>query len=229
MATYLELAKKVARESGTIDPAAITSVTGLTGRPNKIVQWVEQAYTNIQNSRRDWGWLIEGFSQPLAQGTAVYTPASFNLTRFSNWVPDKDCWYMPVTVYDPTIGTSDESAIIQIPHELWRTKYNRGDLSSTYWNRPTEWAISPRNEICFGPIPDKAYQVRGQYQKGPQTLATGSDIPEMPSRFHDMIVWEAIRLSMIHDGAYQEAQFPTLEMVGLRHELELDQLPEVTL
>lgn len=227
MATYLELAKKVALKNGDVDPSAITAVTGLTGRPNKIVNWVAEAYTNIQNSRRDWGWLISSFQQPLVVGTAVYTAASFNITRFSNWVPDKDCWYRPVTLYDPDIGTSDEGELRQISHDQWRTKYNRGDLSSDNWNRPTEWAISPRNELCFGPIPDKAYVVRGQYQKGPQTLQAAADIPEMPIRFHDMIVWEACRLSLLHDGAYQEALAPTQEMIGIRHELELDQLPEM--
>lgn len=227
MATFLELAKQVAPEAG-IDPAAITAVTGLTGRPAKIVNWVRQAYNNIQSSRRGWGWLASSFSQALVPGTSVYTAASFNLTRFSSWVPDEqDGWYRPVTLYDPAIGIADEGPLNQITHDLWRTKYNRGDTSSTYWNRPIEWAISPRMEICFGPIPDAAYVVRGQYQKGPQTLTLASDIPEMPTRFHDMIAWEAVRLSMLHDGAYQEAQFPNIEMIGLRHALELDQLPEV--
>ena len=90
MATFLELAQAVARESGSVDPASITAVTGLAGRPANIVGWVKQAYNNIQSSRRDWGWLTSSFSEPLVPGTAVYTPASFNLTRFANWVPDED-------------------------------------------------------------------------------------------------------------------------------------------
>lgn len=226
MATFLELAKDVASESGSVDPGAITSVDGLTGRPAKIVNWVNKAWLNIQNSRRDWGWLLSPFTEALIPGSSVYTPASFNLTRFSSWCKDRE-WFMPVTLYDPDIGVSDEGPIPFIPHDLWKTKWDRGDQSD--WDRPIEYSISPRNEIEFGPIPDKAYIVRGQYQKGPQTLVASADIPEMPARFHDMIVWEAIRLMLVSDGDYQESQFPTLEMVGLRHELELDQLPEITL
>lgn len=226
MATYLELAQAVARESGSFDPTILTSVTGLTGRPAKIVNWVNRAYTNIQNSRRDWGWLFAPFSDVLIPGSAVYTPQSFNLTRFASWSTDRD-WWFPVTLYDPDIGVADEGNIRRISHELWKTKWDRGD--QTNHTRPIEYAISPRNEIEFGPIPDKAYVIRGQYQKGPQLLANSNDVPEMPERFHDMIVWEAIRLMMLSDGDYQEAQFPTLEMVGLRHQLELDQLPEITI
>lgn len=226
MATYLELSQELARESGNFDPSLLTSVTGLTGRPAKIVNWVNKAYLNIQNSRRDWGWLIAAFSDNLIPGSAVYTPASFNLQRFSTWMGDRD-WFMPITLYDPAKGVSDEGPLQQISHELWKTKWDRGDQSN--YSRPIEFAISPRDELEFGPIPDMAYTVRGQYLKGPQILVNASDVPEMPSRFHDMIVWEAQRLMLISDGDYQDSQFPTMEMVGLRHELELDQLPEIAI
>lgn len=226
MATFLELAQGLARESGSFDPSLLTSVTGLTGRPAKVVNWINKAYLNIQNSRRDWGWLVGDFTQNLISGSSVYTPMSFNLTRFSNWVTDRD-WFLPMTIYDPVTGVSDETALYELTPEAFRSRYGRGDQSNQ--NRPIEYAISPRNEIMFGPIPDKTYTVRGQYQKGPQTLAVSNDVPEMPTRFHDMIVWEAHRLLLIHDGAYNESQFPMVEMVGLRHQLELDQLPEVTI
>lgn len=226
MPTFLELAQTTARESGSVDPAAITAVTGLTGRPAKIVNWVAQAYTNIQRSRRDWGWLNAEFSYALVPGTAVYTPASFSLTRFANWQPDT-CHYSPVTLYDPTIGVADEGPLRQITYQQWQTLYGRGDQSNLM--RPVDWAVSPANEIMFGPYPDKTYVVSGIYQKGPQTLTASTDVPEMPSQYHQMIVWEALRLSMIHDGSYQEGQFITMEMLGLRHELERDQLPEITI
>lgn len=224
--TFLELAKKLAREGGGVDPGAITNVTGLTGRPEKIVNWIADAYLNIQNSRPEWGWLVSDFTDELIPGAAVYTPASFNLTRFSSWVKDRD-WYMPLSIYDPLTGLSDEHEIPQMSYEYWRSRYGRGDQSITYWNRPTEFAITPRNELVFGPTPDAAYAVRGQYVRGPQILTAASDIPEMPARFHEMIVWEAKRLMLISDGAYEEAQFPLQEMIGLRHQLETDQLPEV--
>lgn len=226
MATYLELAQDLARESGTVDPGAITNVSGLTGRPLKIVNWVRKAYLNIQNSRRDWGWMLDDFTYALSPGAATYTAASFNLTRFASWVEEHD-WFQPLSLYDADIGLSDEQPLRQVPYEYWRSRYGRGDQSSDYWNRPTEYAVTPKDELVFGPTPDKAYVIRGRYSKGPQILTASSDVPEMPSRFHDMITWEALRLLLIHDGAYQESQFSTLEMTGLRHQLELDQLPEV--
>lgn len=224
MATYLDLVKDLARESGSMDQSNITTVTGVSGRTEKMANWVKQAYTNIQNSRRDWGWMVEEFSYPLIPGTAVYTPASFNLTRFASWAVDRH-WYMPLSIRDDSLGLGNEQPLPQVCYEEWRSLYGRGDQSN--WMRPTLWAISPKNELVFGAYPDIAYVVRGQYVKGPQILAANADVPEMPERFHQLIVWEALRLLMLHDGAYNEASFPTQEMAVLRHGLESDQLPEV--
>jgi hypothetical protein len=228
MATFLELVKDLARQDGSISPVSITSVENQTGRPEKMVNFIQKAYTNIQNSRRDWGWLTEEFTATLIPGTPVYTAASFNLTRWSNWVEDTASdWYLPMSLRDPPIGLSDEGEIEQVRYEYYRHRWMRGDQSDMYWNRPIEWAITPKKELAFGPWPDDAYVIRGQYQKGPQLLVANADVPEMPARFHDLIVWEALRLLLVHDGAYQESQFPTQEMATLRHELEIDQLPEV--
>lgn len=224
MATYLELVQDLARESGSMDPSNITTVTGLTGRSAKMANWVKQAWTNIQNSRRDWGWMVCEFTDTLIPGTAVYTANSFNLTRFSRWAVDRH-WYMPLSLRDDSIGLSDEHEIPQISYEEWRSLYGRGDQTDQH--RPTVWAISPKNELVFGAYPDDDYTVRGQYVKGPQILAANADIPEMPERFHQLIMWEALRLLMLHDGAFNEASFPTQEMAILRQELEFDQLPEV--
>ncbi len=226
MATFLELAQDVARQSGSFEPTQLASVVGQTGRAAKIVDLVQKAYRNLQNSRRDWGWLVTTFTQSLIPGNAVYTPASFGITRFSSWMTQLD-WFQSVTLYDPALGVKDEGELRQISYELWKMRFDRGDQSNQ--QRPTEFAISPLNEMVFGPIPDKAYTVRGRYQKGPQTLAVNTDIPEMPVRFHDLIMWEATRLLQIHDGAFDETQYSSLETVGLRHQLEIDQLPEIAI
>ena len=228
MANFLELVKDLARQDGSISPVSITSVENQTGRPEKMVNFIQKAYTNIQNWRRDWGWLVEEFTGTLIPGTPIYTAASFNLTRWANWVEDASAdFYLPMSLRDPALGLADEGEIDQVYYEYWRGRWGRGDQNDIYWDRPVEWAITPKKELAFGPWPDDAYIIRGQYQKGPQQLLVNADVPEMPARYHDVIVWEALRLLLVHDGAYQESQFPTQEMATLRHELEIDQLPEV--
>lgn len=225
MATFLELAKDVARESGTLSPSTITSVTNLQGRPEKVVSWTRKAWTNIQNSREDWRWLEGRFSATLIPGAAQYTPASFNLTRFGSWMED-DPRFPSMAIYGPA-GQPAVSPVElrQIDHYEYERRYTRGGVQS---GKPTEWADAP-DGILFHPVPDAAYVVRGLYYKSPQILVANDDVPEMPARFHEMIVWEAIRLMMISDGAYAESGWPQVEFARLRSELERDQLPEVTL
>lgn len=227
MSTYLELVQDLARESGTVSPSSITSVVGQTGRIEKLVYWVRKAYIDLQNDRLgQWHWMYaEAADKSITSGTGCYTGASFGLTRFGNWVVDADN-LMPVSIYLPATGLSDEGALRQIDWPTWYTKYGRGEQTH---NRPTEYAISPSNEICFGPIPDDTYTLRFPYYKSPQELTANADTPEMPSRFHDLITYMARRKMLIHDGAFQEAQMEAPEMAALRFQLECDQLDEVKL
>lgn len=224
MATYLSLVQDLARESGTLSPSSITSVTGLTGRPEKLAGWVRQAWTNIQNSRRDWGWMEADFTAPLSIGIAEYTPASLGISdRFGRWITS-GYDIEPFSIYETATGVTDENALEQIDYRRWQTMYGRGYHDAM---RPTYVAIAPDQSLRLGATPDDNYKLRGIYYKSPQTLSAATDIPEMPSRYHDMIWMEAHRLLLIHDGAYQEQAWPKAEFDRMRFELERDYLPEI--
>lgn len=227
MATFLDLAKDVARESGTLSPSAITSVEGLTGRPEKVVGWVRRAWVNIQNLSEDWPWMIKRFSAILIPGALAYTPASFNITDWARWMPDHP-ELDGMVIHGPFQEAGEAgSELRQISHQAME-RYVRG-FNGEEGGKPQEWAIMPDNQILFWPRPDNDYVVRGYYHRSPQILTLATDVPEMPARFHDMIIWEAIRLMMLHDGAYGEAQAPASEFIRMRNELEIAVLPEVTL
>lgn len=215
---YLDLVKALVRESGTMSGVAITTVANQTGRQLKCVNWVSDAYVNLQNKHNDWLWLMGEWSNPLAIGQGRYTPASFNLTRHRRWITGDE----KLTIYDPAIGVADEGALQEISWEDWRRVYGRGSQTN---NRPVHYAISPSRELCFGPLPDKAYVAAGEYYKSAQVLANNADIPEMPSDHHMMIVWDALLTLDEHDEAsIAKAQRRRLDAIRA---LELDQRPVV--
>lgn len=229
MSTFLELVQDVARESGTLAGGVnIGSVVDVTGRADKVVSWTRKAWRNIQNERRDWLWLQAEFQDTLAVESMRYTAASFNITRLREWRLDRrnedGGTYYPITIYDSAIGQSDESTLRNIAYETWRTRYDRQTHVAT---RPTEYAISPTNELCIGAKPDKAYVIRGEYVKSPQTLTIDADTPEMPSEYHDLIVWEAMRLLAKADGSIESLQFADDEYKRLRFQLTASQLPRM--
>ncbi len=209
MSTFLELTKDLARESGTLSPDQMTAVTGQSGRPLKMVEWVNEAWLRIQRKRRDWFWMRAETTKTLTAGTARYAGGSapWSITRFGEFIDDTDD-LQPFSLYVTATGESDEHVLGQISYEAWYEKYARGPgLLTANRHRPIEYAISPAGEVCFGPVPDAStYTVRLIYQKSPQTLSADGDIPELPTHYHDLIVWEAKRLLLLHDKAFTSAQ-----------------------
>jgi hypothetical protein len=219
---YLELCQKVALESGTIAGIpSFTTIAGASGRLAKLAGWVSDAYRDIQNERPDWLWLRKDFTKALIAAQATYTPESFNLD-VARWLGDSKS-RRTLSLYDATIGASDERVLSQIPYDTWRDRYYRGSHDA---NRPTVWAIAPDRSLCFGPTPDDAYVIRGEYVERPQILTLDGDEPDMPSHFHGVIVGEALRLMARSDEALQSLAPLSAQYDRLRHPLVIEQTPD---
>lgn len=218
MATFLDLCQMVARESGTISGNLPTSVASQTGRLAKIVSWTNLAWLEIQNRRTTWLWMRKDFSGDTIANTQKYTAASWNVTDLSKWIIEDGS----ISMYDTSIGVSDEGPLVFTPWPEYRATYLRGTQTP---NRPVTFTITPANEIAFGPIPDAAYRVSGEYVQTPQTLSANADTPNLPERFHNIIAYRALMMLSGHDEApttYAEAQSNFNAML---FDLERDQLP----
>jgi len=225
MATFLQLAQKVARESGTVSGTQPSSVTSQTDRLLKIVNWTADAWTHIQNSKPNWMWMDASWSATLTINTTTYTASALGISsRFGAWVQDNPIKrFYPTTMYDSSIGVSDEGILRQLTYSQWLTRYGRGTQTA---NKPGHWAIANNNSLVFGPKPDlSTYVVSGRYRKGPQTLSANADEPEMPERFHDAIVWYALGYLVEHDEAVNQVAGFRSRYMQLMHQLERDQLP----
>lgn len=230
MSTFLELCAALADESGAIG-AAPTSVLAQTGRQAKAVGWVRRAYELIQNSNPDWTWMqAEIAAVALVINQTSYTAAQLGIaSRFAGFKGERidgNIVVQPWTIYDNTIGVADESPMREIEYEKWRLYYDRGAQVA---QRPYYYARAPDDTLRLGPKPDKTYRVRGEYRKSIQTLAANADVPEMPLRFHDIIVWRAVMLLAGHDEsdpAYQQAAAKYGEMLA---DLQRDCLPRIVL
>lgn len=229
MSTFLQLCALLATRSGAVG-AAPAAVTGQIGRQAKCVDWIMNAWTLIQNDSPDWNWMqSEVPAVALTIDDMSYSGSDLGIaTRFAEFKGDRPgrFTYRPWTLYDNSIGQPDETPLREIPFDLWRTIYDRGTHDA---QRPLEYALAPDRSIRFGPKPDKAYRVRGEYRKTPQVLAANGDTPELPDRFHDIIVWRAIMLIAGHDEsdpAYNQASAKYAEMML---NLQRDCLPRIDL
>jgi hypothetical protein len=147
--TFLELVRDLARETGTLAGGVnLSSVATVSGRADKLVNWINKAWRNIQLEQRDWIWMRTEFEGTLLPGTARYTAASFNITRLGEWRgdgPRESLW-----LHDPLLGFNDANELEQIDYDDWRYRYDRRLVDQS---RPVHWAISPQDELVFGPTP----------------------------------------------------------------------------
>lgn len=222
MATFLELCQMVARESGTISGNLPSSVVNQTGRLAKVVHWTADAWRQLQLRRNAWLFMRGEFDGTTTAGAARYTGASFSIDRFGNWITEAES----MTCYRQGALDEGEWPLRQIDWQTWRRTYDRGVQQQ---NRPLHYAISPKGELCLGPVPDGAYVVRGEYRKRPQVLAENGDVPDMPARFHDAIAWYALLLLSEHDEAQFHVATAMRRYRTILDDLERDQLPQIVI
>lgn len=231
MATFLQLAQKVASESGTISSGP-ASVTGQTGRLAKVVRWTNDAWRQIQNAHGDWRWMQAEFYGPTIAHQQRYSYTAFNdlvslsaITRFGDWIYDSRECDSGFSLYDSTGVTSEG----QLSFRDWEWFYKTQLRGTQTEGKPSLFTITPANQIALSYIPDAIYTIRGRYRKDVQELTADGDIPECPARFHDTIVETALIMLGTHDEA--PTQIPLWQMRKSMNfcNLERDQLPRMEL
>lgn len=225
MSTYLQLCSQL-RQSATDSGTGPTAVTGNTGELARFVTWIADYYTELQQEREDWLFLRKSFTVNTVSGTGEYaytsctdTATSLAIARFSGW------YERTFKAYLSSDGVGSESPLRWMEWEDFRRVYRYGTQTN---GQPIHVSRDPTLKFTLGPKPNAVYVVSGDYNKGPQILAADADEPEMPSRFHKLIVYGALIKYGFHRVAPEAIQLAQIEGSRLRAALELDQLPPMT-
>ena len=222
MSTYLELCQKTARDASIISGTSeLTTVSETDTMLSMVIDWVQEAWVDIQREKSHWLFQYAEFSAILTIGIQTYDDAALSITRLNRWVTDRDMW-----IYDPAIGAADEQRITYVPYNEFRSQFQRGVPVD---GRPQYVTVEPDNTLSFYPVPDKAYGVKGEYYKSAQYLTANGDIPDMPADYHSLIKWKALGTYAGYDEATQQAGFWLQKERSVRADLVRDQLPKFTL
>lgn len=223
--TYLQLCQKLASESGTITGTLPTAVTGQTGRLAKMVRWINDAYRQIQTAEPDWKWLESAFTGDTIISQRNYTGSDFGVaSRFAEFICSGETTEDRYSIYKSATGVSDETPILFVPWNVFYVEFMRGTQTN---DRPQYFTIHPSGELYLHPIPDAVYKVRGPYLKDVQELAADSDEPEMPSRFHDLIVELALLYLGTHDESPRQVPNWQLRAMNRYQQLRRSQMPQM--
>lgn len=216
---FLALCNRLKRKC-RVQGAAMTAVTGQIDEYTRLIDFVNEAWMDIQLFRENWFWMLASASCTTVAGQATYSPTvGFALTDFGSWKP------RTFRVYLTSAGTADEMPLEPIDYDCWRDTYQFRS-ARTQTNRPMNMTVTPANAIGLGPVPVVGYTVTGDYFKAASELAATTDTPTLPTQYHQLIVYRAMMLFGASEAAgevFQEGQSEFKRMMG---KLVLNQLPE---
>lgn len=225
---FLQLARMTVQQSGTIQGVLPTTVIGQANRLKQIVDFVSEAYLDIQNSHRMWRWMNSRFTGQTVIGKRFYEATDFTderdntpITRFSQWGFKGDMSDAGLSHYLIATGAAEEGPLRWLDIDTFYETQGRGVQTP---GKPQFYTVDHQSRLTLSPIPDGVYQIRGKYRKSAQVLAVDSDIPEMPSEFHTIIKDAAL---CYLEGFDEGPRIPVyrLRMLPNWSMLELHQLP----
>ncbi len=201
-----------------------TALANQSEEINRLADWINEAWMEIQLKKPDWEWMRSSFSFTTTNAKTSYsaTEAGIAAGTFANWKRDSLRNYVTAT------GLGSETPMAYIPYEKWRDTYLFGANRSVY-SRPNEYTFAPDKTLAFGPITAAGYTVLGDYYTVATELVADADIPSLPVQYHMAIVYRAMMFygeseaaSEVYQGGHEGYDL-MMDLLGL------DRMPEIQL
>lgn len=222
--TFLQLAQKLRQECGVSGNGPVT-VVGQVGEYKRLVDWIADAWEEIQGLHPDWKFLRTSTSWTTTLDQYAYTPLQCGIAAgtFGSWVRHE------MRQYSTAVGLASEMPVGYMPYEQWRRQYNLGALRNQR-SMPMRYAVAPDQSLVLGPTPLAGYTVTGDYYRAPIILSANADVPALPPGFSHMLI---VYAAMMKYAAYESSAEVYAEgergYTPLLCRLEVGQLEEITL
>lgn len=179
--TLLSMTQKVAQQAGL--SGNITSVAVASGDAARVVQFVKEATTYLQNRWGDWRFLWGGLLDGVASANNNTIPIPAGHYRW-----DQDRLFFDTHTVCPILW--DE-------FEMYSTMNDPG--------YPTQFVIMPDSTIRMFPPPDQDYNYSFSWYKESPELVNDNDQPLIPDRFRYTIINRALWLYAMYDDSAELA------------------------
>lgn len=231
---FLELCQRTVRECAVSDSINVPSgVANQSGELRRVVDWVASSYLDICNEHENWKFLRSRFSLQTVAGKEAYAitdctdtkvSAAMTVNGFGKWITEKADTFR---IYRTADGANTQQRLWPGTYDWFRFHYQTQPPPN---NKPVEYAIREDDSaILLGPTPNDIFTVIGEYYRRAPALTADADVPLFPERFHESIVWRAVRRYAQHEedgGLYTAAD---IEYKRLHGPLLIDQLPRMRL
>lgn len=234
---FLALCQRAATEcgvaSGSAIQTALPTTVGVTGSLSRIVNWINDAWTDIQMDHDDWDWMRSsgllgaGASFQTVAGQASYPlgtgagTVGVGVESFGKW--DRETF----RCYPTASGFQGETDIDDIPFDAWRNSYMFGAMRLVQ-TRPIVAAVGPDQSLCLGPPPNGLYTVTADYFVAPTEMVADTDVPVgLPTRFHMLVVYRAMMKYAGYESAPEVYQRGSEENAGMYAQLMAARAPRL--
>ena len=179
--TFLELVRFAMKRAGVREDLP-TTLVGATGIVDDFIDWVNDAWEELQIDREDPPWW---FRTLMDQTLAVTTSTD----EYSMPAGLETIDWRTVTVY--TVAKQDETPVEYIPYNNWRTRF---DTITGQAGRPQFITLKPDNSLAMFPVPDQNYTLRFDGVLDLEELTADADVPSgLPAMYHKLLAWDAVR------------------------------------
>lgn len=214
---FLQLCQRLIEKSDI--SGAIASVALQRGEMLKVVNWVNEAWRDIQISNTNWDWMRDDFSFATTASVGEYAVAATGVVDFSKWHCDT------FRIYRTATGVVDENFMPEWDYRDFRDTYLYGLQVP---GRPIVFAVKPKGSaLLLGALPDGIYTVRGEFQRKATLMVANTDEPAMPEEYHMVIVHAARMKYAASENAPEvmaEAQYDYRRMMSQLAELQTEAL-----
>ena len=219
---YLQLVARLKRKC-RVTGAAPASIENTTSEEvNRLKDWINEAWMDIQETRHDWQWMRGSCSFTTVAGQAVYTQSQSGVTDFGHWT--RDTW----RIYTTSVGMPSEQFLMYRDYESWRNLYQFGSMRTSQ-TQPVDLTITPEKSLGLGPVPTAGYTVIGDYFKAPTEMTLNADTPAIPSRFHMLIVYRAMMFYGVSEAASEVYEEGKIEFNRMMARVSESNLPELVI
>lgn len=189
---YLQLAQKLRQECG-VAGSGPTTVVDQIGEAKRLVDYINDAWLEIQGLHDTWNFMREDFSLQTTAGVGDYLPSVASLSDFRHW--HRETLRCQKTAY----GVSDEQWLVEWDYQVFRDTYR---YATQTLGRPVVFAVKRNGSaLMLGSIPDDVYTITGEYQRVPTALAADGDTPDIPEHLHMVIVYKAMEFYAMFESA----------------------------
>lgn len=222
---FLQLVQR-ARRKCRVSGTGPTTVIGQNEEYARLVDWVNEAWMDLQLTRSDWAWMRASMSFPTVAAQAEYTLAwltsnGSGFSNFGNW--DLKTFRQ----YNTAAGTNSEVFLNFMEYEDWRNVYQLSSMRQAT-SAPLDFTINPLLGIGLGPVPLAGYTITGDYFKVASEMSADADIPSLPTQFHMAIVYRAMMFYGASEAAPEVYDDGKVNFDRMMRMIDGQQLPVLT-